>query len=49
MTTVRWYIVIQVFSLLYAIGLERLAEWFAGITGLRQALRRLLWSMGEGA
>lgn len=48
MSMVRWYITVQIFSLLHYLGLARFSEWFARITGLRQALRRLLWNMGEG-
>lgn len=48
METFRWYVTILIFRLLHVIGLERVAERFAVVTGLRQALRRLLWRMGEG-
>jgi len=41
-STLRWWVVIKVFDLLIAVGLERAAEWWSTRTGLRKALWQYL-------
>jgi hypothetical protein len=41
MRTIRWYVTIQLFTLLSALGLHRAAEAWSHRSGLYHALRRL--------